>query len=645
MTNRPSVGAIVDGRYRIDELIGQGGMGAVFRATEVELDRKVALKCLHAELLSDEESRLRFEREGKVLADLSHQNILRCYRFGIWRPDESDGLLAFPYIATEFLEGQSLREVIENESLTPEQSLEIVSQVCSAMEYAHNQNVIHRDLKLTNIMLLEPERRLVKVVDFGLAKLIGREVDESQHLTRTGLLVGSVHTMSPEQCRGRKAENRSDIYSLGCVMFEMLSGVPPFSADNPIGIVHQHINQPVPLLSAVVKTKYLPPGLDAVLQKAMAKLPEARYQSMEAFRLDIEQIRAGRGENLISMPLPQGSRSLRSILTGVVALAAFVMVTLVVGRYGGGGKMPLSYAPERTHGSLEDHRRLVLAREASAARAQNRFDMAKRLHQDLESPAMLLQQELHDLQSQYWDGEELEQGLKVLDRKLELAKFCTSPISFQTTDLVLAFDRCLALAREESDPVKKRALRNLAFSFSDKADKIAGGAPPLVQARLFSSHALAALDQNNVPQARGYFNKMLGAVNVQQPGLVREQSGLTCVKHTFCSLVQFIKFWPALSADLVVEEAYMIAVLAPKLAARGDSDIARTGLREAQQAVKQRFSATKVKPELLERYNFLLGVNIERRQPPPDKIQKDLAKPDHYEILDKIQGSIRGIPD
>ncbi|MBY0552452.1 MAG: protein kinase [Candidatus Obscuribacterales bacterium] len=645
MSRTLTIGTVVDGRYRIEALVNEGGMGTIFSATEIGLERKIALKCLHAELLGDEDSRLRFEREGRLLAELSHANILRCYRFGIWRPNRTDPELAFPYIAMEFLEGSSLRNLLDRAPVSPEHALEVIIQVCNAMEYAHSRNIVHRDLKPTNIMLLRGSFNSVKVVDFGLAKLIGRDSAESQHLTQTGILIGSVYTMSPEQCRGQKADHRSDIYSLGCVAFEMLTGSPPFSADNPIGIVHQHVNQPLPLLSKVLKSKKFPQGLDAVLQKSMAKLPDDRYQSMASFRSDIELVRAGRSKELTAAFLEPAGR-LRLVVFCAITVAALVLGIAALGLWRKGSLPMPSTAGRGERSSPADHRRLLLEREASVERAQHRLDMARRLHQDLGAAASILQQELHALQSEYWDCGEFEKGLAVLDRKLELAQFCKSPISMQTADLILAFDRCLVQVRLESDSAKRLALRTLAESLASRADKIAVAAPPAVQCRLLSSHALAAIDAHNFAEAKIYFEKLRAALGDSTMGLGfgMENTGRTGAKHTFGALVHSLDRSSGWSERDFIDVVRMIETLGQWLEHHGEFDMASDGLRQAQRELKRRFAGAPGNADLLAEYNSLMRAKIERHKPEAGELSPELEE-SRDKLLDRVQGTLRGADD
>ncbi len=290
---------LVDDRYSVIDHIGDGGMGSVFKAREREIDRIIALKLLHPELAPDIENQQRFIREGNLLSKLQHPNVLTFYRFGIWNGD-------IFYIAMEYLQGQSLSEVIAKETrLTCQRVLNIGIQICSAMAHAHSHNIVHRDLKPGNIMILDdPTGDIVKVVDFGLAKLLTDNGDDigrmSQQLTQTGCLIGSVQYMSPEQCLGRIADPRSDIYAVGCMLYEALTGETPVIADNPIGVMHFHVNVMAEPPSKRLG-KSLPVGLDFVVMRTLAKNPAQRYQSMTDLQADLTSVLAGNGANLVGL--------------------------------------------------------------------------------------------------------------------------------------------------------------------------------------------------------------------------------------------------------------------------------------------------------------------------------------------------------
>lgn len=329
-------GTIVDGRYEILLQLGEGGMGTVYKAREIDLQRTLALKMLQPAFIGDEEHRQRFFREGKVLSSLSHPNLLKVYRIGIW--DD-----CFPYIAMEFLSGTTLRSAIDHRHLTLERSLKLAMQICEGMQVVHAAGIVHRDLKPDNVMLVDVNESSgeegalpsVKIVDFGLARILGESSKMSQHLTQTGALVGSVYYMSPEQCTGKRADSRSDIYALGCILFEAITGDPPFSADNPIGLMHKHSTEPVPSLPSVPGAKF-PPGLDNLICKAMSKEPSERYQTMHELRDDIMLICDNRGAEIASVGAKPKARSHAGAIAVALLIAAAASLAVTLTRYNAG---------------------------------------------------------------------------------------------------------------------------------------------------------------------------------------------------------------------------------------------------------------------------------------------------------------------
>lgn len=312
----PSVGTIIDNRFAILAHQGDGGMGSVFKARQLGLERVVALKWQHSSLIGDPESFARFEREGRSLAELNHPNIPVFYHFGLWHN--------CPYIAMEYLEGNTLREILAREKRLPWRlGINIALQVCDAMGSAHARGIIHRDLSPNNLLILNDSDAEVKIVDFGLSL---NKNSAAQHLTQTGELIGSIFYMSPEQCLGRKADHRSDIYSLGCVLYEMITGVPPLIADNPIGLMHKHSNEmPIPI-ATVLENEPVPAGLSQTLFKAMAKDPSTRYQSMSELRDDLLLVIEGRAiSTVISLQEPTA----KSLGTGPGVCAAVGCLVLL----------------------------------------------------------------------------------------------------------------------------------------------------------------------------------------------------------------------------------------------------------------------------------------------------------------------------
>ncbi len=308
-------GTIVDGRYELLKHLGDGGMGSVFLALEPELDRTIAIKLLHTTLVGDPESRVRFAREGKVLSQLSHPNLLFIYRLGIWEDT--------PYIAMEYLEGRTLSDIIvEQGPMTFEQMRAIVGQICEGMHAAHLQGIVHRDLKPTNVVVT-PDGT-VKVLDFGLARILSLG-STGQNLTLTGQVVGSIYYLSPEQCMGRQADARSDIYATGCLIHECVSGTPPFSSDSPVAVIHKHVSEPYHPLSKSLNT---PAGLDEILFKALAKDAGDRYQSMIELKVDLEMVSGGATISRGFIAPPPRRKATRPLLLASVLAAVAITATL-----------------------------------------------------------------------------------------------------------------------------------------------------------------------------------------------------------------------------------------------------------------------------------------------------------------------------
>ncbi len=260
------IGHTIEGRYRIESLIGLGGMGSVYRVTRLLIGDEVAMKILHTERLADPHVGERFRREAQAAARLKHPNAVSIYDFGI----TSDGL---QYLVMELLEGLSLRQIIKQEApLTPSVVVEITAHVCAALDEAHQRHIVHRDIKPDNIIINSTTAGLrVKVLDFGIAKL---RDDVASHLTQTGSVMGTPHYMSPEQCLGEELDSRADIYSMGIVLYEMLCGRVPFDSPVSTAVVVQHVNQPPQSLRTI--NPGISPQVEAVVFHALEKLRDAR---------------------------------------------------------------------------------------------------------------------------------------------------------------------------------------------------------------------------------------------------------------------------------------------------------------------------------------------------------------------------------
>jgi serine/threonine-protein kinase len=276
------VGQTLANKYRVEELINEGGMGAVYRGTHVLMDKTVAIKVLHPALAADDKIVARFSREAKAASRISHPHALNVTDFG-----ESDNGVVF--LIMEYLRGKTLKEVIHEDGPMPlPRVIEIVRQVCGALEAAHGEGVVHRDLKSDNIMLLEVGGGdWAKVLDFGIAK-ITEKVGQDPALTAPNLIIGTPQYMSPEQCsQASEIDARSDIYSFGIILFEMLVGHVPFTGESPTAIMMKHIQDAPP--SILEERKDLPAAVGRVVARALAKRPEDRFQTVSELSESLAQ--------------------------------------------------------------------------------------------------------------------------------------------------------------------------------------------------------------------------------------------------------------------------------------------------------------------------------------------------------------------
>jgi len=274
-------------RYEILSCIGSGGMGAVYLARQTVIERLVALKLLLPQRGLDELSLRRLRQEARAASQLAHPNIVRVFDFGVWED--------IPYLAMEYVDGRSLQQIIrENGPLDVEKAAHIFVQACDGLEVAHEQGVIHRDLKPGNIIIANngTGQDHVKIVDFGIAKLARSESADDIHLTRTGEVVGSPPYMSPEQCLGRSLDQRSDIYSMGCVMYEVLTGHPPFRGATFVEIGAKHLGETPPALISACPRKKEVELLQPIVMKALAKDPEHRFAAMSEMKAALTEAAA-----------------------------------------------------------------------------------------------------------------------------------------------------------------------------------------------------------------------------------------------------------------------------------------------------------------------------------------------------------------
>lgn len=270
------VGKIIAEKYEVLEVIGGGGMGLIYKAKHILMKRIVAIKMMHPQYGSSATTLKRFQQEAQAASALNHPNILAVFDFGLTPAGA-------PFLVMDFLEGTNLAEVLDEQGLlSHERAVNIFAQACSGLAHAHSKGVIHRDLKPGNIMLTEYDHRkdFVKIVDFGIAKLLPTDEGEANHLTQTGEVFGSPLYMSPEQCRGRNLDTRSDIYSLGCVMYRTLTGSSPFFGQDPMECMYKQVNEAPSKFFDTNPDTRVPEGLETIVFKCLAKEPADRYQTM-----------------------------------------------------------------------------------------------------------------------------------------------------------------------------------------------------------------------------------------------------------------------------------------------------------------------------------------------------------------------------
>jgi eukaryotic-like serine/threonine-protein kinase len=274
-------GAVIDNRYQIYGRIGEGGMSAIYRGKHLLMDRQVAIKILHKHLTLSQKVKERFKQESRTVSKLQHPNIVGVHDFG-----EAHG---FFYLVMDYVDGISLADLIkEVDRLPADRCVNILMQICDGLQHAHDHGILHRDLKPSNIMLVQQgtSNDFVKIVDFGIAKNIDREEgdEHSLQLTQTGETVGSPLYMSPEQCRGDRLDSRSDIYSLGCLAYKALAGVPPFGGNNQIDVYIKHTQVQAPPFAKSYPGLKVPPQLEHIVLKMLEKKPEDRFSSMNEVR-------------------------------------------------------------------------------------------------------------------------------------------------------------------------------------------------------------------------------------------------------------------------------------------------------------------------------------------------------------------------
>ena len=274
---------LLSNRYELGDTIGYGGMSEVHKGRDVRLSRDVAIKVLRADLARDPQFQERFRREAQNAAALNHPAIVAVYDTGETQTEFGP----LPYIVMEFVDGRTLRDIVKTEGPLPsKRAMEVMADVCAALDFSHRHGIVHRDVKPANVMITKTGA--VKVMDFGIARAVA---DGQAQMTQTAAVIGTAQYLSPEQARGESVDARSDVYASGCVLFELLTGEPPFTGDSPVAVAYQHVREdPKPPSSLNPRVN---PALDAIVLKAMAKNPANRYQSAAEMRGDLVRVLSG----------------------------------------------------------------------------------------------------------------------------------------------------------------------------------------------------------------------------------------------------------------------------------------------------------------------------------------------------------------
>ena len=308
MTEQPR---LLGGRYELGAIIGRGGMADVIAANDIRLGRRVAIKLMRRELASDPLFLARFRREAQAAAGLNHPTIVAVYDSGEDVVGSGTDAASLPYIVMELVEGETVRDVLRSgKGFTPVRALQVARDVATALDYSHRNGIVHRDIKPGNVMITKTGA--IKVMDFGIARAMS---DSGNTLTASQTVMGTAQYLSPEQARGAEADARSDIYSLGCLLYEMLTGKPPFTGESAVAIAYQHVSGLVIPPSEL--NPELTPSVDAIVQMALAKDASERYQTAGEMRLDIDRALAGDKVTAVlpTVPLNYETSSVKPVAT------------------------------------------------------------------------------------------------------------------------------------------------------------------------------------------------------------------------------------------------------------------------------------------------------------------------------------------
>lgn len=433
---RLNPGDVVGDKYEILSFLGKGGMCTVYKARHLLLGRDVALKMLHEKLVVDKEAIQRFQREAVAISALKHPNIVEVYGFGVYQ--------AVPFMAMEFLEGKSLDQLLKEKiRLSREEALPIFTQILDALAHAHENGIIHRDLKPSNIMLLADR---VKLVDFGIAKILPESGRELQKLTQTGDVFGTVLYMSPEQCRAEAMDARSDLYSLGCLMYEVLDGAPPLQGQSPYETIAKHLNE------YPRKSDYLIDDFGQQVLSALEKQPAKRPASAKELKAALVKSAVGVADEAKCKVKSNNLAASSAVLLVVVLLPIFFYIFAYAPYNSTSGSAVKTSPPSKVQ--KEDKRLLGYKRALSKAEkdyGSDSAEVAKRLH-DIASY-------LHLDQRKYAEAEPLwKRLLAIREKVLKESPSDTNLLNVATSLQELAQCYFEQGKHTEAEPLWKRSL-------------------------------------------------------------------------------------------------------------------------------------------------------------------------------------------
>lgn len=401
-------GSILDNRYRLLDELGRGAMGTVYLAEDIEIKRTVAIKVLNRDYMSDQSVR-KLEREARALSEARHSAVVQIYSIGLHAGVQNGTEQRQPFIVMEYVAGRPLDKLLSNGALSAKLALSIAAQVCDGMDMCHSSGIIHRDLKPANIVFSEEDGRC-KILDFGVAT----NTQEQARRTQSGALVGTSLYISPEQCHGQKADHKSDIYSMGCILYEMLTGQPPFTGETPISLFRQHATK-MPVLDNLDAAELEVAGIKTIVSKALQKDPAKRYQTMAAMSNDIKKALDGQGSDIRTVQEDAKTSTLANFCAppAILLLMTFLSVSMVWG---------ISTFSNRDLPQLPvNHTNNKLSYlEAQAARAEARLEEAiktKRV-EALERLARIAFDRLQELEHEYAQQGRSAEAINTCNRRI-----------------------------------------------------------------------------------------------------------------------------------------------------------------------------------------------------------------------------------